>query len=148
MRSCFVLLLLLACACADRGPVAQSDALADGVYEVLAIEGDRDALPAPDAGTRVLIFDRQFIAGGSELPPEYVLLRVAGHAPLDLAESPSRGETGGRPVLLLTLRPEAGETLTALTSKAERAAVVVDGAIVTVHRIRVPIEGGRLQVSC
>ena len=143
-----LLLFLCTCACGEPEPVSRPEALEDGVYEVLAVGGDRDALPAADADARVLTFDRQFIAGGAELAPEYVLLRVPGHAPLELAQPPTEGEANGRPVLLLSLKPEAAKALTALTSKARRAAVVVDGTIVTVHGIRVPIEGGLLQVSC
>ncbi len=149
MRLCLSLVLLAgACGCSDPEPVPPPAALKDGVYEVLAVEGDPGALPTPDAETRVLTYDRQFIAGGSQLAPEYVLLRVRGHAPLELAKPPTEGEADGRPALLLTLRPEAGKTLAALTSKASRAAVVIGGTIVTLHRVRAPIEGGRLQVSC
>ena len=143
-------LFLVVCVCACSGPDhdPRTDALADGVYEVLAADDDPSALPSGGAGTRVLVFDRQFIDGGSALPPEHVLLRIEGHAPLDLTAPPTTSEANGRPVLLLTLDAEAGRSLEALTSRAERAAVVVGGTIVTVHRIRTPIEGGRLQVSC
>ena len=139
---------VLAGACADPAPKISTDALPDGVYEVLAVESDREALPSADEGTRVLVFDRQFLADGDELPPEYVLLRIQGHAPLALAKPPAAGEAHGRPALLLNLDEDAGKALQALTTRAKRAAVVVNDTIVTVHRIRVPIEGGGLQVSC
>lgn len=146
----YSLLFLLVClvGCADSQPVTQEAALEDGVYEVLAVERDRASLPKPDADARILVFDRQFIKGAEDMPPAYLLLRVSGHAPLDLAKPPTQGEANGRAMLLLNLKPEAAKTLQTLTSKAERAAVVVGGQVVTVHRIRVPIEGGGLQVSC
>ena len=144
----FALACACACACADSSPVATPAVLADGVYEVLAVERDRAALPEPDSDTRVLIHDRKYLRGGADEPPDYLLLRVPGYAPLDLARPPTQGMTEGRPVLLLALEEDAGKALTELTSRAERAAVVVGGDVVTVHRIRVPIEGGHLQISC
>ncbi|MHC4940733.1 MAG: hypothetical protein ACYTHK_17470 [Planctomycetota bacterium] len=125
--------------------IACAAPLPNGVYEVRASGAEP---PAADAQSRVLVFDRQFIRGGDEIPPEYVLLDTTGYAPLDLAEPPEQAEVNGRAVLLLTLTPDAGRALTELTTHAERAAVVVGGEVVTVHRVRVPIEGGRLQVSC
>ena len=122
--------------------------LPNGVYEVRGTTPFEPELPAADAQTRVLVFDRQFIRGGTEIPPEYVQLNTSGFAPLDLAEPPEQAEMDGRAVLRLTLKPDAGRALAELTARADRAAVVVGGEIVTVHRVRVPIEGGRLQVSC
>ena len=151
MRSSLFLLLLAllcACACAEPASVAPPDRLENGVYEILAVEPDARALPAPGPETRVMVHDHQYVQGGAELPPDHVLLRVPGHAPLDLGRPPTQGESNGRAVLLLQLEPVAGEALAKLTARAEWAAVVVGGRIVTVHRIRVPIEGGGLQVSC
>ena len=143
------LALALAPGCGDPSPPPRdAAALPDGVYEVLAVAPTPAELPAGGPDSRVLPFDHAYLQGGAELPPEHVLLRTIDAAPLDLAEAPSEGAMGGRPVLLLTLEAEAGAALERLTAKAKRAAVVVDGRIVTVHRIRVPIEGGRLQVSC
>lgn len=135
-------LLILLTGCATGSP------LADGVYEVRAVEPTTDALPAAGPHEQVLLFDRQFLRDAESIPPAYVLVRRSGYAPLILAKPPTPGERNGRDTLLLTLTPEAGSALTALTSRADRAAVIVDGAIVTVHRVREPIEGGRLQVSC
>jgi hypothetical protein len=145
-----LLLLLFASlgACADPDTVETPDGLADGVYEVLAVEREREALPAERPDTRVLVHDHRYVQGGSEQAPDYVLLRLPGYAPLDLARPPAPGESEGRPVLLLNLEPAAGKALEDLTSRAEHAAVVIGGQVVTVHRIRVPIEGGMLQVSC
>jgi len=136
--------LLVGCA----GPEPQSDELPDGVYEVLAVERDAADLPAADAESRVLLHDRRFVQGGAEVPPDHVLVRLPGFAPLELAEAPTPGQADGRPVLLLTLSPAAGQALTELTTRAEHAAVLIGGQVVTVHRIRAPIEGGTLQVSC
>ncbi len=149
MRTLAILLLFLtSCGRPATAPDAPAADLEDGVYEVLAVASEKGELPTPDEDTRVLVFDGNFIVGGSDLPPEHVLLRVAGHAPLALAKPPTPGESGGRAVLLLSLTPEAGKALETLTTTAKRAAVVVNGTIVTVHRIRVPIVGGGLQVSC
>ena len=140
-------LLAGACVCGCRG-TSPPPALDNGIYEVLAAAPDPARLPAPDADTRVLVFDRQFVRGGSEIPPEHVLVRIPGHAPLDLARKPE--VTGGKesPRLNLQLRPAAADALTKLTTRARRAAVIIDGKVVSVHGIKVPIEGGALQVSC
>jgi hypothetical protein len=135
-------ILFLAAGCAASRP------LADGVYEVRAVMPTADALPRAGADERVLLFDRQFLREGEAMRPAHVLVRTTGFAPLTLAAPPVEGEANGRAVLQVTLTPEAARALTRLTSRADRAAVIVDGAIVTVHRVRVPIEGGQLQVSC
>ena len=146
----YLLLCLLVClvACADPAPRPTPPPLPNGIYEVLAVEREPGALPTPNADTRVLPFDRRFIDGGLEMPPAYVLVRTAGYAPLDLAKPPTEGDANGRAVLLLNLKPEAGKRLEQLTTTAKRAAVVIGGDIVTVHGIKVPIEGGGIQVSC
>ncbi len=145
-----LLLLLFAVlgACADGDSVGTPDELADGVYEVLAVHRERAPLSGEGPDTRVLVHDHRYVQGGADEAPDYVLLRLPGHAPLDLARPPTPGEADGRPVLLLTLEPEAGQALEDLTSRAEHAAVVIGGRVATVHRIRVPIKGGTLQVSC
>ena len=147
-RALTSILFLFLCGCAEPDAEITPDPLPDGVYEVLAVEAEASALEADGPGTRVLPFDHAFLRGGEEEPVEFVLLRTEGAAPLDLAEAPTSSTMGDRPVLLLRLDEPAGAALKALTARARRAAVVVNGAIVTVHRIRVPIEGGRLQVSC
>jgi len=143
-----MLLAVLLLACGGPEPLGGSDAPPDGVYEVLAVEREAGALPAADAESRVLLHDRRYVRGGADLPPDHVLLRLPGFAPLELAQPPEHGETDGRPALLLTLTPSAGQALTDLTTRARHAAVVIGGQVVTVHRIRTPIEGGTLQVSC
>ena len=140
-------LLALACGCGEPSPAAPS-ALANGIYEVVASASDEATLSAATSDTRVLVFDRRFLRGGTAEPAEYVQLRTVGYAPLDLAEAPKSSEANGRPALLLTLQPDAGAALTKLTTRAKRAAVVIGGQVVTVHGIKVPIEGGKLQVSC
>ena len=66
------------CTCAGPEPSAPAAVLENGVYEVLATGAHPSDLRPGGADTRVLILDRQFIAGGDEVPPEHVLLRVRG----------------------------------------------------------------------
>ena len=54
----------------------------------------------------------------------------------------------GREYELPMVEGSEGERAVDSSQRADRAAVIVGGQVVTVHRIRVPIEGGKLQVSC
>lgn len=147
-QSAFLLGLLLALSGCNTPSEPATPPLADGVYEVIASAAEASGLPRVTADTRALIFDRQFVRDGAAEPPEHLLIRVTGHAPLELAEPPTTSEANGRRSLLLTLREEAGQALQELTTHATRAAVIVDGQVVTAHGIRTPIVGGKVQVSC
>jgi len=144
-RSLLLLPLLLAVACGGPDP---EEPLPDGIYEVLAVAPYRAGLPHRGPDDRALVHDRKYVAAEPAPPPEYLLLRVKGHVPLDLAAAPRTDDDSGRPRLLLDLDEEAAEALTELTTRARRAAVVIGGDVVTMHSIRAPIRDGHLQITC
>lgn len=135
-------------ACGTKEVTHTDSVLPDGIYEVVASAASADALPSASSDTRVLRYDRRFVQGGDEVPPDYLLVRLSGFAPLDLAEPAKPSEMNGRPVLLLALESEASAALTALTTHAKAMAIVIGGEVTSSHRVREPLRGGRLQVSC
>lgn len=122
-------------------------ALADGLYAV-----ERDAPTAEGAevpGCRVLEYD-QSVASGEPMAPQYLALRTSPFVPLILEMPPdAHTQDDGRTYLTVTLAPQYVKLLEDFTREhvGGRVAIVVDGSVVTMHKVRTPIAGGRLQIT-
>jgi len=73
--------------------------------------------------------------------------------PLDLAKPAVSGKTDdGKTFVRLSLAPEAAERLETFTAnqvgKGSSVAIIIGGRVVTRHKVRAKIEGGKLQISC
>ena len=146
----------IAGACAGRQParvVAPSGPpLPNGLYALLA-EAPADAPPAPGADGptgRTFFHDRRRIDPTTDAAPTYVTIDAADYVPLILERRPEPvTQPDGRIRLQVALARQEIEPLAAFTRKhvGGRAAVVVDGQIITVHKVRSVIDDGHLQIS-
>jgi hypothetical protein len=133
------------------GKVGRHATPPDGVYLVLRESGDADSLTPLAAGEFLTVYTREFVAPADREPPTFLVIHTRPDVPLTLAGTPklSRDEQGkGR--LLLQLQGEAAAALEAVTREHQGrlAATFIGGKVATVHKIRMVIEGGGLQVSC
>lgn len=148
---CVAMTLLAACS----RPVAQGIALGraslpDGFYSVLVETETADAARQAFPRAVVLPYDRLYT--GSEEPEERSWLAIdpVGAVPLQLAEAPeARDDDDGRALLSVRLAEDRVDDLAAFTAAHldRLAAILVDGEVVTMHRIRAVIEDGRLQIT-
>jgi hypothetical protein len=144
-------------ACAHHQPPRVAAAvpeprLPNGLYALLA-EAPTGAPPPPGTGGptgRTFFHDRRKIDPTTDAAPTYVTIDAADFVPLILERRPEAvTQPDGRIRLQIALAREQVEPLAAFTRKhvGGRAAVVLDGQIITVHKVRTVIDDGHLQIS-
>jgi len=141
----YLLLTVLALVGCNDAP---DQRLVQGVYEVVSVVEDPGALPLAGPGERWFPYAPSAVEDGA---PQRFLLREDGAVPLDLARNPLYSEDEeGRKQIALTLTPKAGSALADLTRRlvGGRAAVVIGGVVVSFHKIRQPILGNSIVISC
>ena len=135
-------------ALAALSPAAQR--LENGAYLILREAPTQQEARA--AGSQaVLAYDRRKY---SDAPPEepltYVAIDPKDYVPLIIEGAPEMKSDGqGKSVLTVSLARKNAERAEAITRAhlGGRIAMVVDGEIVTLHKIRSVITGGKLQIT-
>ena len=131
------------------GLASASEPLADGMYAVL-----EDAPTAQEAriqgeSHRVVRYDQRS-ASGELMAPQYLALRTSSFVPLILEVPPDVHQQGdGRTYLTVTLAQRYVKALADFTREnlGGRVAIVVDGEVLTMHKVRSVIDGGRMQIT-
>jgi len=169
-----LLCLTLAGGCSDRqeareAPGASGDGLvpaarpaprpgrADGVYAVLAEAATADSATALAAAAGpgaapplVLPYDRRIADPATTEPPTWVALDTTSWVPLILEGGPEAQADGqGRTMLSVTLAREQIRPMEALTERqlGRQVAVLLDGDVISAHKVRAVIREGRMQIS-
>src|ERR1035441_8664780 len=126
---------------------ADSASLANGVYAVLR-EGVTPAEARPGNLPPVtLLYRQKYSESDRNEPPRYVALDPSSFVPLVLAEPPeARKDDRGWTLLHVTFAPEQVKTLATFTRAhlGGGVAIVIDGEIITMHKVRSVIEDGRV----
>jgi hypothetical protein len=132
------------------GGHAPAAALANGLY---AVEGEAHEAPtsgAPHPERVVLPYDPMPVDGEASPPRRWVEIDRSSNVPL-IVQSASLTEEDARglPFLSVTLDPRYTTRLEDFTREhlGGRAAVVLDGNVVTVHKVRSVLTDGKMQIS-
>jgi hypothetical protein len=128
---------------------ARQQRLADGLYAVIAEASTREGVSVADEPHVVLVDDGRH-TGDRSRPPRWLALRTSGFVPLILEGEPHTEPDGrGHALLHVTLQRSHQQTLADFTRAqlGGSAAIVLDGEVVTVHKIRMVIEGGKMQIT-
>jgi hypothetical protein len=125
--------------------------LADGLYGVLR-EGSQEKHILPAAsGETVVVNDHRYDPKESRPPRQFLAVHRLPDVPLVLASAPEvvQGDSGLMRIHLQLAREHA-EAMERFTrkNKGGTTAVIINGEVVTVHKIRQVITGGRIQVTC
>lgn len=142
--------VMLPVVAAQGGQKTKPPRLADGFYLILKASKKAGELKPASEKQRVVIYDYKFLKNKGGRQPRYLLVRTAPDVPLILAEAPQkRKEPGGNASLGLVLKSEyAGRLLRFTTKHKDReVAFVIGGNVITAHRVREAIRGGRILVS-
>ena len=121
--------------------------LGDGFYVVLR-QGDSAVEVGPlGDGEAALVQDYRYLK--EKQSPKFLVVRTRPDVPLALARPPERAEEAGTLRILLELTPAGADALERVTraNKDGHAAVIIGGEVVTTHKIRQAITGGKLQIS-
>ena len=122
----------------------------DGIYAVLR-EGRREEVGLARQGEVVAVDHHRYSEKAAAEPPTYLALRASDRVPLVLASRPEAvKDEAGQLRIHLTLARENAEALERLTrgNVGRQVAVLIAGDVVTVHKVRDPISGGKVQVTC
>ena len=124
--------------------------LANGVYAVVREHATRETAKPGEISSVTLVYDQHYSEADRNDPPLYVTLDTSPFVPLRLAGPPTTAKGNSRWTLLnLTLAPEHVKTLEDFTRAhlGGRVAIVIDGEIITMHKVRSVITGGQVKIT-
>ena len=130
--------------------VSETEKLVDGLYLIQReAKSEKDLTPLKDA-EHILINDYEFIAPEERGETSYVVVSKNSFVPIILASDPIKSnDQSGKPRLEISLAEEQIKPLEKFTSEnvMKNVAIVIGGNVVTMHKIRVPIVGGKMQIT-
>lgn len=146
MKKIFMLAAILFCM---AGYSQKNKGLKDGFYEVAELVYDTSQARPLAKGTVALEFNQQF---KDDAPEEYtrVIVFNGEFVPLELEQLPVlENKPGLKSRLRISLSPEASAKLKGFTEKRvmKQVAIVMNGEVLTVHKIRTVITGKDLEIS-
>lgn len=139
-----------------RGEVAptavatQAKKLPDGIYVIQRTGAGQDKVEPIAYGEEVILNDYRFLEEAERQTPEYVVVHRESFVPIILKVEPEKGtDTKGKPKILIQFAEDQATKLEEFTRENTGRAVafVVGEQVVTVHKIREPIVGGRMQIT-
>jgi preprotein translocase subunit SecD len=133
----------------DKTP-ATSRKLPAGVYAVLrASLKKKEVLPLKD-GEVLVVHHHRYQKKRDKETPEFLVVRSGPDVALDLVGKPKAVKQGQEVVtIFLKLQPKAAAALKRLTSErpGKRVAIILNGEVVTTHKVREVIKGGEVKIS-
>jgi preprotein translocase subunit SecD len=140
---------VLGVVCKPAGAVGQNEGQT-GFYLVSAEGLAIDSLPAPMTTQWIARYDYKFIQPEEREPTRYLLLSKQPDVVSLLSKPPEKlkGENG-RTQLLLELTEEAAADLARVSRDhiGQRVAFVIDGEVISIHKIRSVITDGKFRMS-
>jgi len=136
---------------AATSPPAPAHALENGAYLILREAPTPQQARVEGASQMVLAYDRRTYSGAPPNEPlTYVAIDPKDYIPLIIEGTPEMKSDGqGKSILTVFLTRQNAERAEAFTRAhlGDRIAMVVGGEIVTLHKIRSVITGGKLQIT-
>jgi preprotein translocase subunit SecD len=133
--------------------LAEDSTLPNGIYLVLRDAENSKSLEPASATERILIDDGHLLEPNQpNLPdkPRFVALSTEHFVPMNLAQKPTKKLDGqGKKQLLLELAKGQVVPLETFTREncGRSVAIVIGNQVVTVHKVREPILGGKMQIT-
>lgn len=121
----------------------------NGLYLITKIDTVENKLSKPAPNEMAISFNKEFEDYTSDGFIR-LIIDTSDFVPLELDKAPkAEQQTDSKKKLLLSLTKSASGKLKTFTAKhiMERVAIVVDGEALTMHKIRVAITSGELQVT-
>lgn len=133
--------------------LAEDSTLRNGIYLVLRDAENSKSLEPASANERILIDDGHLLEPTQpNLPdkPRFVALSTDHFIPISLAQKPTKKlDSQGKKQLLLELAKGQVAPLENFTREncGRSVAIVIGNQVVTVHKVREPILGGKMQIT-
>lgn len=152
MRAAVVLVFAALGACAHTQSVpdnARAPGIDNGLYAVVGTGATPEEAAALGPHRAVLAYDGRYTESPEDMP-EYVAIEEGPFVPLILEGEPeSHTDERGHATLGVTLQKDQAAALEEFTRAhlGGRVAIVLGGEIVTKHKVREVVTGGRLQIT-
>lgn len=124
--------------------------LANGIYLIVRQSPDKSCLGESSKNEHLVIYDERELEGDGKADVTYFVVQKQPFIPMILGSDPTKGiDTKGRTMLQLQLAEDQVKNLENFTRKNvnKGVAVIIGGTVVSSHKIRVPIVGGKLQIT-
>lgn len=121
-----------------------------GIYLVLRSDRSQNKIEPVLSGERMLIDDGRFLEESERDPIEFVVVQKNSFIPFKLDGKPVEGYTDDhKPKVYLQFAEKEAQALDSLTGNnvGKRIAVVIDDQIVSCHKIKEALKGGKMQIS-
>ncbi len=127
----------------------QDHTIPDGLYLIVKIDTVETQVDTLSSKEIAVYFSKLFQDYNSN---EYlrIIIDTTEYVPLELDKAPTtEQQTEAKKKLLLSLTTEASKKLKSFTTNhvMNHVAIVVDGEVLTMHKIKVPITSGQLQIT-
>jgi preprotein translocase subunit SecD len=132
-------------ACSKRPPVKQ---IPDGLYLVSRIDSQDVAISSLASEETVVRYNPLFDEFNEDVNSR-IIINTNEYVPLELQAITAEQQTVNKKKLLLTLTRQASDQLKTFTEKhlMKMVAIVVDGEVLTRHKVKAVLTGGQLQIS-
>ncbi len=124
--------------------------IADGFYHVIRFSKNKSEVLPVHEDEKLVEYDYHLLQEDEREPVEYEVIEYKSFVPIILDGDPQKEKDNkGRPNLLIKLSESQIKPLEEFTSKhlGSRVAIVIGNQIVTMHKIREAITGGKIQIS-
>lgn len=130
--------------------LSQTQGLVDGLYLIQREAKSKKEILPLKSSEHILINDYEFLAPEERGETTYIVVSQGAFVPIVLAGAPLRSnDNAGRPKLEISLAEDQIKPLEKFTTEnlMKSVAIVIGGKVVTMHKIRVPIIGGKMQIT-
>ncbi len=124
--------------------------LSNGFYLIARESAEKKDVGPVDSTEQLALFDYEFFEPTDRGTITYVVLAKDKFIPISLSEAPVKEPDGkGRRKLMLQLAKDQIVPLERFTTTncGKAIAIVIGGKVVTTHKIREPIKGGKIQIT-
>ncbi|MCX6135143.1 MAG: hypothetical protein NTU47_15135 [Ignavibacteriales bacterium] len=142
-----LLLIVAGTAFSQKSAMVQ---LPNGFYSVLSERSSRAVAGMDSIPNIVLLYDGKYVDSTEMSSPLFIAIDTSSFVPLILSGSPTAQKDGsGRTLLGVTLAKTYIKRLEDFTKAhlGGKVAIVLDGEIITMHKIRSVISEGKIQIT-
>jgi len=124
--------------------------LPDGLYLIKREAKSKKELGTVSDPDKVLVNDYEFLSPEERGETSYIVVSKNAYVPIVLSGDPVKSrDLTGKPKLEISLAKSQIQPLEKFTREnvMRKVAIVIGGKVVTMHKIRVPIVGGKMQIT-
>lgn len=122
----------------------------NGVYRVFEERTTENRFDPVPADCHLVTYDQSYATGVPGIPVRYVVISAEPGVPMVLGTKPEKQiHENGNPSLQIQFERKYADQLRQFTSDNlnKSIAMVIGGKVVTMHKVRAAIEGGRVQIT-